>query len=161
MTDVAESAHSTLDRDTRLRVLVSLTWLLLLPLGWFFTYPFLDKHPILRTVMGVAYVAAALYKPLRWSAYFRKRDWITVAFVLLSSYALAFVATLLWFWFSPPPNSGDWALDLSLFVLGGLMFCGGLILALAPQTPNRLNQLSVEMILPNPATKPSRDLRLG
>src|SRR5262245_58682875 len=127
MTEITESTHPTPDIEKRLRVLVSLSWLLLLRLGRFFTYPFLDNQPILRTGMGIACVAAALYKPLRWSGYFRKRDWITLAFGLLSMYALAFIAILLWFWFSPPQNAGDWALDLSLFVLSSLMLCAGLV----------------------------------
>lgn len=111
--------------------------------------------------MGIAYVGVALYKPLRWSGYFRKRDWITLAFGLLSVYMLAFIAYLLWFWFSPPPNAGDWALDLSMFVLSILMLCAGLVLALAPQTADRLRLLSVEKIHPNAASEPSSGLRLG
>jgi hypothetical protein len=156
-----QSTQPNPERDNRLRVLVSLSWLLLLPLGWFFSYPSLVKLPILRTVMAIAFVGLALYTPLRRSRYFRKRDWITLAFCLLSAYVLAFIVSVLWFWFSPPPNAGDWALDLSLFVLSCLMLCAGLVLALAPQYADELSRYSLEKSRPNQAIKLSSGLRLG
>jgi hypothetical protein len=161
MTETNETTQPNPERDNRLRVLVSLSWLLLLPLGWFFSYPWLVKLPILRTVTAIAYLGLALYKPLRWSRYFRKRDWITLAFDLLSGYVLAFIVCVLWFWFSPPPNAGDWALDLSLFVLSCLMLCAGLFLALAPHYADELGWYSLKKSHSNPAIKLSSGLRLG
>src|SRR4029077_19511572 len=90
-------------RAARLAVLTSLAWLLLLPLGWFLTYNPLARQTLFRTVLGLAYLVVAFYKLLRWSAFFRKRDWITLAFVMLSVYVLAFATILLWFWLRPPP----------------------------------------------------------
>ena len=75
--------------EERLVALGSLTWLLLLPLGWFLTYSPLARQTLFRAVLGLAYVAVAFYRMLHWSAFFRRRDWITLAFVLLSVYLLA------------------------------------------------------------------------
>ena len=132
------TAQTESNREARLAVLTSLAWLLLLPLGWFLTFSPLARQTLFRTVLGLAYLAVAFYKLLRWSAFFRKRDWITLAFALLSVYVLAFATILLWFWLSPPTNAGDWAVALGLFVMGGLFICAGLLLVLAPRIADKL-----------------------
>jgi hypothetical protein len=114
------TAQTESNREARLAVLTSLAWLLLLPLGWFLTYSPLARQTLFRTVLGLAYLAVAFYRLLRWSAFFGKRDWITLAFALLSVYVVAFATTLVWFWLRPPTNAGDWAVALGLFVMGGL-----------------------------------------
>src|SRR5690242_17438711 len=114
-------------REARLAVLTSLAWLLLLPLGWFITYSPLARQTLFRTVLGLSYLAIAFYKLLRWSAYFRKRDWITVAFALLTGYVLAFATIMVWFWLSPPAHVGDWAIALGLFVMSALFVCAGVL----------------------------------
>jgi|SRR6516162_717948 hypothetical protein len=148
------------NREARLAVLASLAWLLLLPLGWFLTYNPLARQTLLRTVLGLAYLAVAFYKLLRWSAFFRKRDWITLAFVMLSVYALAFATILLWFWLRPPPHAGDWALTIGMFVMGWLFICAGLVLVLAPRIADKLGQLSQGQIILQ-STRPAKDLRLA
>lgn len=43
------------ERD-RLAVLVSLSWLLLLPVGWFLTYSPLARLKLFRALLGLAYI---------------------------------------------------------------------------------------------------------
>ncbi|PYT81973.1 MAG: hypothetical protein DMG41_34185 [Acidobacteria bacterium] len=155
------TAQTESNREARLAVLTSLAWLLLLPLGWFLTFSPLARQTLFRTVLGLAYLAVAFYKLLRWSAFFRKRDWITLAFALLSVYVLAFATILLWFWLSPPTNAGDWAVALGLFVMGGLFICAGLLLVLAPRIADKLGQLSGGQIGLRQSTGPAQGLRLG
>jgi hypothetical protein len=154
-------AQQESNREARLAVLTSLAWLLLLPLGWFLTYNPLARQTLFRTVLSLAYIVVAFYKLLRWSAFFRKRDWITLAFVMLSVYVLAFATILLWFWLRPPPHEGDWALALGLFVMGWLFICAGLLLALAPRITDKLGQLSQGQIILEQSTHPAKDSRLA
>lgn len=148
-------------REARLAVLTSLTWLLLLPLGWFLTYSPLGRQTLFRAVLGLAYLAVALYKLLRWSAFFRKRDWITAAFALLSAYVLAFSIILLWFWLSPPTHAGDWAIALGLSVMSGLFVCADVLLVLAPRIADKLSQLSAGQLVLEQSRGPGSGLRLG
>jgi hypothetical protein len=140
--------------------LTSLAWLLLLPLGWFLTYSPLARQTLFRTMLGLAYLAVAFYKLLRWSAFFRKRDLITLAFALLSVYVLAFATILLWFWLSPPTHARDWAVALGLFVMSGLFVCAGLLLVLAPRIADKLGQLSEGPIVLEQSSIPPKGLRL-
>jgi hypothetical protein len=148
------------NREARLAVLTSLAWLLLLPLGWFLTYNPLARQTLFRTVLGLAYLVVAFYKLLRWSAFFRKRDWITLAFVMLSVYVLAFATILLWFWLRPPTHAGDWALALGLFVMSGLLVCAGLLLVLVPRIADKLDQLSGGPIVLEQSSIPPKGIRL-
>src|SRR5438067_9564045 len=60
------TAQTESNREARLAVLTSLAWLLLLPLGWFLTFSPLARQTLFRTVLGLAYLAVAFYKLLRW-----------------------------------------------------------------------------------------------
>jgi hypothetical protein len=155
-TDRSEST-----REARLAVLTSLTWLLLLPLGWFLTYSPLGRQPLFRTALGLAYLAVAFYKLLRWSAFFRKRDWMTMAFALLSAYVFAFATVLLWFWLSPPSHATNWAIALGFSVMSGLFVCAGVLLVLAPRIADKFSQLSEGQIILEQSSSPERGLRLG
>ena len=129
------------ERD-RLAVLASLSWLLLLPAGWFLTYNPLARLTLFRTLLGLAYIAVALYRLVRWSAFFRKRDKTIIAFVLLWAYVVAFVAALIWLELSPPVHAGDWAIVFGLGVLGCLLVGVGALLVLAPRIADEFSQLS-------------------
>src|SRR5437667_11281048 len=155
------TAQTESNREARLAVLTSLAWLLLLPLGWFLTFSPLARQTLFRTVLGLAYLAVAFYKLLRWSAFFRKRDWITLAFALLSVYVLAFATILLWFWLSPPTNAGDWAVALGLFVMGGLSIPAGPPPALAPRIADKLGHPAAGHLGLPQSTGAAQGFRLG
>lgn len=126
----------------------------------------LARQTLFRAVLGLAYLAVAVYRPLRWSAFFRTRDWITLAFVLLAVYLLAFLTILLWFELAPPAHAGDWAIVLGLSVLSGLLISVGALLVLAPRIADKLSQLSEALIVERQivleqAVTPARGLRLG
>jgi hypothetical protein len=149
------------ERDPRVVVLASLSWLLLLPVGWFLIYNPLARQTLFRGLLGSAYLAVAFYKLLRWSALFRKRDWITFAFVVLSVYVCAFAAILVWFWANPPRHAGDWAIDIAFFVLGGLFIAAGTLLVLAPGATDQWSQLQRGQRDLGQATSVLKRLRLG
>jgi hypothetical protein len=148
-------------REARLAVLASLSWLLLLPLGWFLTYSPLARQTVFRTALGLAYLAVAFYKLLRSSKFFRNRDWITLAFMLLALYVLAFATALLWFWLAPPAHAGDWAISIGLVIMSGLFVSAGIVLVLAPRMADKLSQLSQGPIFLEHLKSPPKGLRIG
>ena len=150
----------------RLAVLASLSWLLLLPVGWFLTYNPLARLTLSRALLGLTYIAVAFYRLVRWSAFFRERDKATIAFVLLWAYLVVFATVLLWFELRPPVHASDWAIVFGLSVLGGLLVSFGALLLFAPRIADGFSQLSEAAIFQGqvalaPSEPPSTGRRLG
>lgn len=153
------------ERD-RLAVLVSLSWLLLLPVGWFLTYSPLARLKLFRALLGLAYIGVAFYRLLRWSAFFRKRDKTTIAFTVLCVYVVTFVTVLIWFELNPPVHAGDWAIVFGLSGLGCLLVGVGALLVIAPRIADEFSQLSEVSLFEGQVAlaqsgSPSGRLRLG